>query len=557
MAKSDLAQQFLDLFLTDNGYKYIRKLNADGEYYTYFVDTPVSNGEIKAHLNGDGNAIILNPLFTDGTLKWICVDIDNHSCKRWIDPFVVSTKLTKKFRNLFCFQSKSGGVHVFAFFDEPTEIRLAIVESMTIAKSVKSFGDQVGVDEIDLIPDNSTRHKNDDGSPIKRTGVCLPCFGGVNVAYFNGEEIGSIEEFVSLAWMHKYKLPANSQVKDKMRSSPDDFSSRHQDAPPCLLSLAESRGVGTGGRNEVMYNFGVYSAKRGDKTADNALEFNSLAFDPPLKSREVLSVIKSTARNSSYKYKCHGVCADVCNPTLCSTRKYGITPSKVKRDDSGKVSVEQSIFNELRKIESDPPRWELIVNGMSVIVPVEVLLEFSKLRGHIMNKLTIFVPSMKISDWERELERLFESTILIQEAPDSISIKSQLESYLVDYLIGRFDRTRPCYEEKHFQNQPEMLASLRIGQGILYMINKEEHIIFSGKKFFEWLNLQKIPKALSTYSDVWTLMSNDLGVTFADITLDNKQIGVFCVKKDEYLPKFKLIESGSSNNQKSGDWKWS
>ena len=76
---------------------------------------PVTESDWKAHLEGQGAGIGVCPLREDGTVVWGCVDIDDYD----LDHRRVAALLVGLGIPALCVRSKSGGVHVLVFADEP------------------------------------------------------------------------------------------------------------------------------------------------------------------------------------------------------------------------------------------------------------------------------------------------------------------------------------------------------------------------------------------------------------------------------------------------------
>lgn len=68
----------------------------------------------QAHIEGKAGLGII-PLRADDTIVWGAIDVDVYPT----DPIALETKLRSLEVPLFVFQSKSGGAHLIAFFDQP------------------------------------------------------------------------------------------------------------------------------------------------------------------------------------------------------------------------------------------------------------------------------------------------------------------------------------------------------------------------------------------------------------------------------------------------------
>ena len=74
--------------------------------------------------------------------------------------------------------------------------------------------------------------------------------------------------------------------------------------PPCLQQLLSQGALGEGGRNNGLFNIGVYLRKRFPEEWQEKLEeYNDEYLEPPLKPREFTTVLSSLDKKS-YNYKC-------------------------------------------------------------------------------------------------------------------------------------------------------------------------------------------------------------------------------------------------------------
>ena len=153
----------------------------------------------------------------------------------------------------------------------------------------------------------------------------------LNLPYFNAEEglryaikddgtSATLDEFLELYEQYKQtpEQIASLQVGSAKKEEP------MMDGPPCLQILA-SKKIGEGGRNNGLFNLGVYLRKAyPDSWETEILTYNMQYLDPPLPLSEVNIVAKQLDRKE-YAYKCSDAPINAyCNKTLCLTRKHGV-----------------------------------------------------------------------------------------------------------------------------------------------------------------------------------------------------------------------------------------
>jgi hypothetical protein len=97
------------------------------------------------------------------------------------------------------------------------------------------------------------------------------------------------------------------------------------DGPPCLQTLARSGVAEHQGRNNTLFQIGVYLRKKWpDRWETKLEEANHLYMQPALPSEEVVGVKRSLAKKD-YGYKCadEPMCS-VCDKPTCLRRQYGV-----------------------------------------------------------------------------------------------------------------------------------------------------------------------------------------------------------------------------------------
>ena len=165
----------------------------------------------------------------------------------------------------------------------------------------------------------------------------------------------SLEEFLSYY---------DSLVVASIKSIKTDFKNEViKDGPPCLQILTE-QGVSDGSRNNALFNVGVYYRKADpDSYKELIEEYNRSYITPPLKSDEVLIVIKQVSQSDNngapkYMYRCsQPPIESLCNKRLCKKRKFGIG-SEGDRD--------HPVYSDLKVYKSDPPRYFLNVDDRRI-----------------------------------------------------------------------------------------------------------------------------------------------------------------------------------------------
>ena len=230
----------------------------------------------KDHLSGvKGLGII--PINDDSKVKFGAVDVDEY-------VELNLKELSKKLENLklplIPCRSKSGGVHLYLFCKDwvPAQIVKSKLEELS---STLGFGGcEVFPKQIQILAE-----RGDVG-------------GWINMPYFNCKDTKryaihsgnnlSPEQFLELA---ESKLLSLEEVK----SLKIEVNSELKEGPPCLQILTQ-QGFPEGTRNNGLFNMAVYARKAFPVSWQAKVESYNIKFmDPPLKSTEVLEVIKAAS----------------------------------------------------------------------------------------------------------------------------------------------------------------------------------------------------------------------------------------------------------------------
>jgi len=367
--------------------------------------TPVTLDLWQKHIDGTQGLGII-PIKDDGTCSWACIDIDDHTINlKKLEAKIIELKIPA----LVC-RSKSGGAHVFSFFATPIEAKTAREHLCTWAAFLGYGGCEVFPKQIKLA------NKDDVGNWLN-----MPYFEAENTLRYclkAGKPI-ELEEFLDRAEsmrieekdLHAVSLP-----------EPDGL----EGAPPCLTMLT-TQGFPTGSRNEGLFNMGVYARLRWPDEWEDKLEaMNHEFMDPPLKSGEVMTIIKSLGRKEYY-YRCNDFpLRPVCNKSACLKCRYGV--------GSDKEGVEVQLGS-LTKIDSDPPQWIIELEGLRVQVSTSDLMDQGRFKRIVFERLHIMPKRYKPAEWDRILTDLGENVEII-EAPKDAGPAGQLMELLWEYLEG-------------------------------------------------------------------------------------------------------------------------
>ena len=292
----------------------------------------------KEHLDGKTGLGVI-PIDENNQCRWACLDVDDYS----VDIEKISKQFVKK--NLIVCRSKSGGAHIFIFTKKP-------VSASSMINKLKDIVKKFGFVKYDLRPQQTKLlNKEDVGSWLN-----MPYFGGEQsdrYALYDGEVL-TPEHFIK--WVDKFAVNSLDDIDLNFIEKLNKSNEILPGGPPCLQQLLSQGPLGEGGRNNGLFNIGVYLRKRFPEEWQEKLEeYNDEHLDPPLKPREFTAVLNSLDKKT-YNYKCKdSPINSVCNKTKCLTCEFGI-------NDEGTMPI----LNSITKILTNPPQYFLTLSEKKV-----------------------------------------------------------------------------------------------------------------------------------------------------------------------------------------------
>jgi len=365
------------------------------------------------HLNGKiGLGVI--PINEDNKCKWGCLDVDDYS--------VNIEKISKQFvkKNLIVCRSKSGGAHIFIFTKK-------FVSAKSMINKLKDISKAFGFVKYDLRPQQTQLLNQDD------VGSWL------NMPYFNGDETDryalydgkalSLKHFIE--WVNKFSVNSLDDIKLDFIKKENKSNQILPGGPPCLQDLLSQGALGEGGRNNGLFNIGVYLRKRFPEEWQEKLEeYNDEYIDPPLKPREFTTVLNSLDKKS-YNYKCKdSPINSVCNKTKCLTCEYGIS-------DDGTMPV----LNSITKILTNPPQYFLTLNERKIgPLSSKQIYNFLDFKQVVFENLDMLLPKINDKLWTESVNDLM-SRVITVEAPKDSSNEGRLLDLLERFCTGSTSST--------------------------------------------------------------------------------------------------------------------
>ncbi len=336
------------------------------------------------HLEGVEPSLGIIPIRADNSCIWGCIDIDQYP----IDHKGLVEKVAALKLPLIVCRSKSGGAHVFLFTKEPTPARDFQRYLKNAASLLGEAGREIFPKQAEILVE-----RGDTGNFLN-----LPYFGGdagTRYAFNPDGSAASLDEFYAL---HAANVQEPGFAFPEPPKAPD---SPIKDGPPCLQALC-TQGIPEGGRNNALFNIGIYLKKAFPSGwEDQLIDHNFKYISPPLPNNEAQLILKQVGKKE-YHYKCKDAPLNsFCNSGLCRTRKHGIGN---KGPDAPEVSA-------LSKYASEPPLWFLDVNGHRIELETDSLFNQMAFQKACLERLNLLPPTLRKQDWEHMLNALLKEMI--------------------------------------------------------------------------------------------------------------------------------------------------
>lgn len=362
----------------------------------------------KDHLEGR-TGIGIVPIRDDATCYFGAIDIDIY---KGLDITGIFLQIKEQDMPLVPFRTKSGGLHLYCFIKDPVPCDIMRIKLEEFAAFLGFGGAEVFPKQDEVLSD-----RGDVG-------------GWINMPYFNAEKT---ERYAYYDNGEAVPIEKVIELIDARRISAKEFEAYScniagdlSDGPPCLQYLI-SKGFSSGTRNDGLFQIGVYLRKKSPDTWEDDLDdYNTRYMSPPLSSSEVLNIVKSLSRKD-YGFTCDkNPFKKYCNNTQCRLREFGI----------GQVAGVVQMTS-LTKYDSKPPIWfaDVQEGGRLELTTLE-LQQQGRFQKRCMEELNIMPPQMKATEWQKLVNSLMETVIIIS-APEDASPRGLLFEYLERFCTAR------------------------------------------------------------------------------------------------------------------------
>lgn len=385
-------------------------------------DTLITLDDYQDHLNGKlGLGII--PVMEDSTCKFTVIDIDVYD--KSLDTFLAA--IDNHNFPLVPFRSKSGGLHIYMFFEEPVPAKEAIDLTKRISSilAIDIFVKQSKGTMVEVFPKQATNQG-------KGSWINLPYYNFQDTKQYaikNSKPL-SLEDAVLLI---EQRITSLNNLKKFLNTLP------YNDAPPCLQSIYLLDAVGKNeGRNDYLFSWGAYFKKKDENYFEQHLFEINNGMREPIDNTELENTIIKSLRRKDYNYKCTQYpCVAFCNKPVCKNREYGV----------GKVDgyFSNLDYGQLTQYKTSQPyyEWEIRQQGDDEYKMLKFKNEDEIIRQDTFLKLCLrelYVLPIKLkqSEWFKIVNQsLQEIKIEIIEEEDELSALTLFRTLFLDFLMNR------------------------------------------------------------------------------------------------------------------------
>ena len=386
-----------------------QRMNGKQKAKSFIVRQPLTLELMQGHIDGRKGVGAI-PINENNQCKFGALDIDEYP----LDHKQLVDKLDKlKVPCIVC-RSKSGGAHIFFFFDK-------WMEAADFRDKAAEIAAALGHGRCEIFPkqEQVLVERGDVGNFI-------------NLPYFDAEKTlrfgiwkekskyveATLEQFIDR--VHKTKCDPKKFMEISVGGKPNLFPGY----VPCLRALL-GMGIHEGGRKKTAFQLGVFLKRSEPNDWKAQLEqLNVKHFSPPLPATEIVS-IQNSLEKKEYQYTCkEEPMSSHCNQSVCRGLKHGI----------GTTSM--PAISGLSVILSEPRLWFLDIDGRRLELTTEELQAPRLFQRACMEQLNFMPPKMKDADWEVQVNGLLENCNEIA-VPQELTYKGQFLSFLELFCTGR------------------------------------------------------------------------------------------------------------------------
>jgi len=386
---------------------------------------PVTLELYEKHLDGN-NGLGIAPIRRDGTVLFSVVDIDEyHQDLNVYHRIVYERKLP-----LIPFTSKSGGLHLYVFWEKPEPAK-EVIEFLREVLAILGLKSNT-----EIFPKQHTLA----GGGEESMG------NWINLPYWNNGEYQYARNARGLAVPFADALDLIESSKTSIAKFRNVLNTLPAfDGPPCMQALLLRGDFDN--RNEFFFSYGVYAkAKYGEESYHNAASYgvyakakygeesyhnaaieanNSLL--RPLPLGELKNTVLKSLDKKTYSYKCKmAPIVDFCSRGICTQREFGISGSTIPGFDFGQLTQHKT---------EGTPYYTWLVNDNEMRFNTEnEMIKQDKFRALAMRFIHRLPPRLKDETWTKIVNNALETMELEEGNVDVHSEGAILKEAITDYF---------------------------------------------------------------------------------------------------------------------------
>jgi hypothetical protein len=385
---------------------------------------PVTRQLFQDHLSG-GDGLAIAPLLNTDDAKNVCfyaaIDIDAYG----VGFAALVRRLYDCGLKFAAFLSKSGGLHLYFFFDYPEPGKEAIA---ALEKVVEIFGINrlYPGGKAEIFPKQASYTP---GSSVANC-LFLPFYNAVHKSKQN------------MLTADGAQLPVNKALAaaEGMRTSVAEIERTlsglpYSDAPFCVQTILLSGALAeNSGRNEFLFTAALYlKLKSPDDVEQELLKANAM-LEAPLEDADVIRIAESAVKKDYQIWgRCKkSPCSEHCDRRLCKTREFGV--------GRGKNNMVSNVeFGKIVRMLSEEPYylWEARLAGTEEYASVRLDGEADLLNQKVVQKACIRYlnqtpVTVKQQAWEQRLNDCLSSLeeVEVEEGTDTTELSALRSSFL-------------------------------------------------------------------------------------------------------------------------------
>jgi hypothetical protein len=466
------------------------------------VSIPLTEEQYAAHLDGKTGLGIV-PVTKTGTCRFTVIDVDVYAKEETLS--ILNNIMEYEFP-IVAFKSKSGGLHLFTFYENFISAEHAI-------ENAKYMRRCLGLpDTTEIFPKQTKIKDGKQGSWIN-----LPYFNGDNTTRCLIKRSGDLVPELDLA----------VDIIKKYIYTEESFEAWKQtlplvDAPPCLQTLYIN---GTEHmRNNYLFNLACYyKAKFDDQFPAYLVEANDRLVEP-LKEQELRDTIINSITKNSYTYKCkEGPICDFCDKRECRTRAYAVG------DAISSLSYERLI-----QYLVDPPYYEWTINSKVLrFFSEREIIKQDRFLDLCMRHLSVLPPKVKQETWTD----IINTALLHMETITLDKDEDITENGQAKVLVGRFFK-------ETMSTQP---AKLLLGR--VYHREEKGLLYFRGTDLINYI-ATRVGRAIDK-REVYAWL-NEKGMKSTVLKVSSKSLRLYTVPYSAFVD----YEAGPLADEKPEEINW-